>query len=543
MLQEMKKYINIFLSGLLFLLVLASCKKSFLDEKPYSSYSPETLKDSLGFDASLIGLYNHFSNFYTRSDRQGWVSVWQAGTDIAFAASPEGIETPYFKYEQLSSQDAAASWSWTWAYRMINNANIIIAGAQDPKVTSITEKTKNMISAEARFFRGYAYNFLATCFGKVPVVTEPLTAPKTDFTRAALDDVNKVIAEDLAFAADNLPEPGNVGAATNGAGKPAGRANRYMAMQLLAEAYLRMGKADLAEQRAQAIISSGKFSLNTARYGVKAGQPGDVFSDMFVKGNIRRSQGNKEAIWVLEIEDRRVVPGGFTGDPQQRRNWGTGYHNVSGMKLADSLGGRGIGRMRLSAWVLYNLYDANDMRNSQYNIRRKFYYNDPNSAKFGQEVPYVGSDTNTNIARHTTKWYQFDPTDEFGFAMLKDITLMRLGETYLLLAEAQFRQNKLAEAATTLTTLRARANAPAVTAGQVSLNFILDERARELLAEENRRMTLMRTGTLVTRALALNSNSPLNAISGLTNKHLLLPIPLSEINLNKDAVLEQNPDY
>jgi len=65
--------------------------------------------------------------------------------------------------------------------------------------------------------------------------------------------------------------------------------------------------------------------------------------------------------------------------------------------------------------------------------------------------------------------------------------------------------------------------------------------ARELLGEENRRMTLMRTGT--SRAIALNSKTAANPLNGLTNKHLLLPIPLTEINLNKDAVLEQNPGY
>jgi hypothetical protein len=53
-------------------------------------------------------------------------------------------------------------------------------------------------------------------------------------------------------------------------------------------------------------------------------------------------------------------------------------------------------------------------------------------------------------------------------------------------------------------------------------------------------MTLMRTGTLVTRAIALNSNTPANPLNGLTNKNLLLPIPLTEINLNKDAIPEQN---
>ena len=120
---------------------------------------------------------------------------------------------------------------------------------------------------------------------------------------------------------------------------------------------------------------------------------------------------------------------------------------------------------------------------------------------------------------------------------------MRYAETYLLLAEAQFKQGKLAEAATSLNVVSARANATPVSAGQVTLNYILDERARELLGEENRRMTLMRTGTLVTRAIALNSNTAANPLNGLTNKHLLLPIPLTEINLNKDAVLEQNPGY
>jgi hypothetical protein len=49
----------------------------------------------------------------------------------------------------------------------------------------------------------------------------------------------------------------------------------------------------------------------------------------------------------------------------------------------------------------------------------------------------------------------------------------------------------------------------------MDMNFILDERARELLGEENRRMTLMRTGTLVERAIRLNSNDAQKPITGL----------------------------
>ena len=165
----------------------------------------------------------------------------------------------------------------------------------------------------------------------------------------------------------------------------------------------------------------------------------------------------------------------------------------------------------------------------------------------GKKVPYAGADTIYKICPSTTKWGQFDPKDEFGYAMLKDFILMRFGETYLLLAEAQFKQNKLTEAAASINVLRTRANAPLVSASQISLNSILDERARELVGEENRRMTLMRTGMLEKRALRLNQDpncpKPIAGLDSINVKKPLFPIPQAEIDLNKDAKLEQNPGY
>ncbi len=535
----MKKYIILLLilGGGIF--IFSACKKTFLDEKVYSAYAPETLTDSLGFEASIAGMHNHLSTFFSYSDQQGWPSVWQAGTDVAMVppTQKQGIEVPYYDYTQLIPTDGAASYTWTWAYRMINNANTVITNVENPSLTGMTANNKNKINAEARFFRAYAYNILATLFGKVPVITKPVIEPKTDFVRASLDTVNTLIVNDLSFAATNLSDIDNV--KSNSKGKMYSRANKAMAQQLLAEVYLRMGKNDLAEAQCNAIISSGKFKLITSRYGTKTSLPGDAFSDMFVYGNQRRGQGNTEAIWVMEQENPSTVTGGITNSPQQRRNWGAAYYQVSGMTICDSLGGRGIARLRLTNWVIYSLYEQGDMRNSQNNLRRKFYYNTPGNANYGKLIPYTGSDTLIRICPHTTKWYQYDPNDVFGFAMIKDFILMRLGETYLLMAEAQFKQGKLAEAAASLNVIRARANATPVTAAQITLDYILDERVRELLAEENRRMTLMRTGTLVTRALKYNSSQ----VVGLTNKNLLFPIPLSEINLNKDAVLEQNPGY
>jgi hypothetical protein len=541
----MKKFSILLGAASALLFGASSCKKSFLDEKPYSSYSPLTVTDSLGFEASLVGLYQYQTGTLTWSGDQGLPSVWQVGTDVANAtANQQGVEVPYYNYQQLTSTDRAAAIFWQRYYALINNANIIIDGLNS--ASGIGPVGKRLVEAEAKFFRAYAYNNLATLYGRVPLILKSITGPKTDFTRNSLDEVNAQIVNDLTVAAAGLPDLNATGNRVNVAGKPVSRANKYMAMQLLAEVYLRMGKNDLAEQQAQAVINSGKFGLIRSRYGVRASGAGDYYSDMFVYGNQRRSQGNSEAIWVLEEENPTAVVGGNVDNAQQRRVFTPAYYAIPGMLPVDSLGGRGVGRLRLSNWVLYGLYKGNDMRNSQYSIKRRYYYNDPApqyASIYGKQVPFTGVDTLFRICPSTLKWGAFDPNDTFGYAMIKDFIMMRLGETYLLLAEAQMKQGKLGDAANSINVLRTRANAAQVSASDMNLNFILDERARELVAEENRRMTLMRTGTLVDRATRLNSNDAQKPITGLTANNLLLPIPLTEIQLNKDAKLEQNPGY
>jgi hypothetical protein len=538
-----KNYIKI--AGLAMLIIsFASCKKNFLAEKPFSAYTPVTLTDSLGFEASLVGLYQYQTSILTYSGNQGWPSVWQVGTDVANAtANQQGIEVPYYNYTSLTNTDYAAQYTWGKEYSLINLTNVIIDAVEGPKVVGLSATGKNSDDAEAKFFRAYAYNQLASLYGGVPLVVHALTTPQTNFTRSAIGDVNNQIVADLIFASANLPDLKAGTANTNSISKPVDRVNKYMAMQLLAEVYLRMGKYALSEAQSQAVINSGKFSLIKARYGVTASLPGDYYSDMFHYGNQRRAQGNSEAIWVLEQENPATVVGGNVDNAQERRVWGAAWYNEPGTTLCDSMGGRSVGRLRLSNWVLYGLYQAGDIRNSQYNIRRKYYYNTPGYVNYGKQIPFTGPDTLYKICPAITKWSQFDPNDTFGYAMIKDFITMRLGETYLLLAEAQVLNGETGNAATSINVLRTRANAPQVTATQMTLDFVLDERARELIGEENRRLTLMRTGTLVTRSLRLNANDAAHPTTGLTATNLLLPIPLLEIQLNKDAVLTQNPGY
>lgn len=243
----------------------------------------------------------------------------------------------------------------------------------------------------------------------------------------------------------------------------------------------------------------------------------------------------------------------------------------------------------MSNYVKYGVFEDGDIRNSNHNIRRVMWYNregwggatyyldkdgyrvpndDPNdpdvvstvNVTVGSRVYYHKADTLNVFYPHTTKWGAYDPADDFGYAMVKDFPMMRFAEAYLLRAEARMRQGDNQGAAADINVLRDRAfkesresagnpNLGKVEASQMNIDFILDERIRELVGEENRRFTLMRTGELTNRVNMMVSDKwketePTKQITGYDpNKHSLLPIPLSNIQLNKDAELKQNPGY
>jgi len=544
----MKKSFTISIA-LLFL--LGACKKSFLDEKLVSNYTPQnTLTDSLGFEANMAGIQYKVRSLYTSDNDQGLLGAMYNGTDMVINGQTTSAMFPYVNNETMNSTDFAANYYWTSAFQSITNINLLIAATQDPTVTATSAANKAYVGAEAKFYRAYMYNFLVTLWGPVPLALQPIQTVKVDYTRAPVDSVNNQIVQDLTDAIAVLPDAGHV--------RKEGRPSIGMCQQLLAEVYLRMNKPDLAEAQCHNIINSGTYSLINARYGVKSSLPGDYYSDMFLVGNQRRSQGNKEAIWIIE-EDVNT-PGGATttgvnpSEDQHRRMWVPYYAGITGMIICDSLGGRGIGRFRLSNWMLYGLYDQYDMRNSPYSIRRVLRYNDATKPNFGQQLTYANGDTVWHIAPYTTKWNNFNPADVNGYSTFKDQPMMRLGETYLLLAEAQFKQGNLPGAAASINVLRQRAfpDYPLhgqVQPGDITLDFILDERARELVAEENRRMTLVRTGTLVERvqnylnAYNTGAGQPVTGLSNVTQRNGLLPVPQTASDLNKGAVLTQNTGY
>ena len=86
-----------------------------------------------------------------------------------------------------------------------------------------------------------------------------------------------------------------------------------------------------------------------------------------------------------------------------------------------------------------------------------------------------------------------------------DYIAVRLANTYLLKAEAQFKMGNSPGAAETINVIRRRSNASDVSAGDINIDFILDERSRELFDEEYRRYTLLRTGKWLERTRAHNT--------------------------------------
>ena len=531
---------------LITILFATACNKSKLDETPKGTYSPENLYiSSSGFNAGVNSLYDD-----VRKERnfQRRLPSMLVGTDLCYGALTHPDWTELTNYSALSPSFLPGNDWWAECYKSIASANLIIEKAQDPNVKWDKPEDKARFTAEARFFRAYNHNLLTCIFSDIPIVNKFYAEPKLDFTRNTQKEVLAFVKEDLMYAAANLP--------ANPATIEKGRLTKFTALHLLSQVYIHLGEYPNAIRTAQEVID-GPFQLMTARFGTQAGNPrGNVFNDLFLEKNVDFRDGNRESIWVMQAEYGAI--GGSTvgaflsqmGD-WSRRDLVAFYQNVPGLRIADSLGGRGIGRVGPTTAFL-NLYGPGDMRNENNNIRRNWYYNNPSTLPAGKSIgDLVTFDpaaanfivmTTINLYPTVTK-FDFGVQGRGGpdtyIGMDKDRAQYRLAETYLLLAEAKFLNNDNAGAALALNVVRSRSNALNVAAPDVNMNFILDERARELYGEEYRRVTLSRTGMFLQRVKAMNPR----VAASVEEKHRFLPIPRSVIDGNPGAKFPQNPGY
>ncbi len=383
----------------------------------------------------------------------------------------------------------------------------------------------------------------------------------------------KQIVLDATEAAANLPA---VTAAVDG------KLNKAVANHLLAETYISLKDYDKSIAAATEVIQNSSLKLMADRFGSLKAQPGDVFYDLFRVGNQNRKSGNTESIWVIQYEldvtggvltsagspmnnlERAVAPACFSiVDPDGKAALNK---NLSASTL--NSGGRGVSFVQPTLYWTYDIWGLDtskdnrvitspDIRTSSFNIVRDFKYTNPLSPN------YVGKSLidfpAANWKAQSWRWYPYPSKittpgqhpagfmDDVALGTLKsiagvtcrDMYMIRLPETYFLRAEAYLMKGNTQVAADDLNVVRNRAKATPVTPAQVTLDYILDERARELVFEEDRRVTLCRMGKLVERVKKYNNLNKGN----IQDFHALFPIPASEIEANKDAVLTQNPGY
>ena len=527
----MKKNISaIIASVILIIMMLPSCnEEEYLKEVPRDILSADNLFNTKeGFRDGLNAVYAS-----ARNEKAGWIveytgcypfAFMSMGVDNCWGNFIGSAEYPIQYFKEYNNQTFTIyNTMFLWLYKIVNSTNTIIERADKTEIEWASGEKEELV-AEAKTLRAWAYRHLTYLWGDVPLSIKESTGStiKLDWERTPVAEIYKLMESDLLYASDNLPVKPDL----------PGRLTSSVANYYLTELYLLLGKADKAEEYGKKIIDSGNYKLITQRYGVNAKLNGTPFSDQFFDGNVLRTQGNTEVIWEWLYEPD-VLGGGATW---LRNYWEMKYWNLSGVVLSKEIGGRGVGRQSLTKKAL-ELYEPKDDRYSNASIR--WYVLKSNGDTIKMTVKAEAEKNNYWPSIKKFDYTHPDPvrvSDKNGYG---DLPYLRLADVYLLLSEATFKQGKNAEAANYINIVRQRSKATTINAGQVTLDFILDERSRELVGEEYRRYTLLRTGTWLTRTRSMN---PISGPS-IAERDKLFPIPQAVIDANINSPMSQNPGY
>ncbi len=551
----MKKLLSLlFTLGLL--LTGQSCQK-VLEEMPISQVGAQYLDTPAGFEAAARAAYTTLRDFY---GREIGMNLTVFGTDT-YTMGADGS----YKYmnQYLSQFDGRVDILrdlWNNFYIGINTANLVIDGAAT--IQGLDAAIVKRRVAEMKFLRAHHYFVMVQTWGPVALQLKGNTEPAKAFTRAPVKDVYAAITADLEAALADLPK------ATSGADY--GRANQGACEHLLARVYLT--KATSEATAADDYSKAATYATNvTKNYGY-ALLPD--FASVFAQG---AGEINSEVIFATQ----------YTSDPltngpgnQTHLYFGMEYDTQAGMRR-DVQNGRPFKRYRPTTYMLETVFAQKDRVNdSRYKktFKDTWYSNNPTKTTPSiddskSSISVAAGDTSIFIpgfeiskADRAKKKYQvlvpslykanlFPTLQKFLDPLRPDLTyeqgsrdflMFRLAETYLILAEAQLKLGKTAEATEAINVVRRRAAWPGkttaneITAAQTTIDFILDERDRELAGEMFRWFDLKRLGKLVERVKANNPDA-----QAITDKFLLRPIPQDQIDRTTDGVTKfpQNPGY
>lgn len=500
--------------------------------------------------------------------------MYMAGTDEFVDGrnyGPPGLSL----YAQLVSADLNVTTYYTACYKAIQRCNTAIYyNSRTQAATTLDNRL-----GEVKFLRAYYYFLLVQQFGDVSLVLDLIQSPVLKFERTSAADVYTFIINEMNDALARVPATA----------AQFGRVDQRVVKHFLSKVYLTRGYEAFAAADdftnaatlADAVINGQSLSIS--------------FEDLFWPGK----EKNTEVIFSIQYDKSSMSD--LTTD-------GTNQNYFFGPYL----GGEGASKgypyrsytLMPTAYV-YNLFTKDDSRwegtfmnvaygqnskgTSQYydfynkskadrtGLFIQFYYPqswETDTAAWRAADPVHRGTTQVNGTKIYPTWLTTlpgvgldggqpivrkfdDPTSQFSLngSSTRDVYLARLAETYLIAAEAYLKTGDMTKAAARINEVRRRAaktvGALAITEGQVTIDFILDERSRELLGEYDRWFDLKRTGKLVERTSLYNRDikkfyfdNGINPFLGPDGElKLLRPIPQKALDLNQDDDVKQNPGY
>jgi hypothetical protein len=470
------------ITAIVIVLLFTGCQKLVEVDSPFTSINEANVYTNDGSAASVLtGLYTRIS----QQDNPVGTGITSLPIYAALSAdeltlSDLTLQTYRYYYandlKNLLPLVILSADYWNTFYTTIFIANSAIEGLG--KSTSLTPAVKQQLVGEAKFIRAFCYFYLVNLFGEVPLALSTNWQINGSLKRSAKADIYVQIVNDLKDAQDLLSTD-YLKADVLGATTERTRPTKWAATALLSRVYLYAKDWKNAEDQATLIIN------NKALYDTIP------LNAVFVKNS-------KEAIWQLQPVSSGTQSN--TGAGAIFILPGSGPSNATPFYLSKNL---------------TNSFEPGDQRKTNW----------VNSVTVGTTTYYypfkykIGA-VNTSPSEYTM--------------------VLRLGEQYLIRAEARAQQGNLSDASADLNAIRNRAGLGNTTANNQSflLTAIQQERRVELFTEwGDRWFNLKRTNTI---DAVMSVASPQKGGSWSTNWQWY-PIPLSELAANPH--LEQNQGY
>lgn len=539
-----------FLAG--FLILLASCSKKLDEYNPSGLTASTVYTNAAGFETLVNAAYSYTRFWYGKEE--GY-SISEMGTDIWTNGSGD-VFPQLSTYNNLQgSNTSALTLLWNNFYAAVNLCNTGIGTISS--VNDFTAAQKTTREAELRFLRAFYYWHIVETWGGVHFTTEATSGVVTTAKRTSVDTFYNQIFSDLQYAVNNLP----VTVAEYG------RVTQPAAKAFLARMYLTRGRNAEANTMAREVIKNYSFSLLPK------------FADLWNMGNIK----NKEVVWAVDystnLANNDLATSSYPGGHSRGSNNGhlmflMVYDQLNTANLIrDINNGRPFNRYMPTLSLLNLFDDTNDSRYSG-SFQTVWFANKAATGFAVGDTSAIAAKTTIPAAVMNSKKYTtYDVSKTYGangvpiqrkfYVSLskfkdstrtsvaeaqsaRDVFVIRLAEMYLIAAEAKLNLGEKDSAAYYVNQIRTRAALPGRTVQMqvlptdMTLDFILDERARELCGEQLRWFDLKRTNKLGSRIQLMNPD----AAAFYQAYHLLRPIPQTQIDaVTNKAEFTQNTGY